>query len=89
MSKGKQVTHDIRSPRRTFTPEFKQQAVRLITEEKYTYRVAAKSLGVGEQSLRQWNDVLRGNQLNNNYFQNFGQAALVRTTGTADVIDNL
>ena len=51
MSETKQ---DGRSRRRTFTLEFKQQAVRLITEEKYTFKAATQPLGVGEQSLRQW-----------------------------------
>lgn len=51
MSDAKQ---DGQSGRRTFTLEFKQQAVRLVTEEKYTFQAAAKALGVGEQSLRQW-----------------------------------
>lgn len=40
--------------RRTFTPEFKADAVRLVTDEKYTFQAAAKALGVGEQSLRKW-----------------------------------
>ena len=40
--------------RRTFSDEFKQDAVRLITDEKYTFKAAAEALGVGEQSLRQW-----------------------------------
>jgi transposase len=43
-----------RKQRRTFTDEFKQDAVRLITDEKYTFKAAAEALGVGEQSLRQW-----------------------------------
>ena len=54
MSEANAVKQDGRSPRRTFTLEFKQQAVRLLTEEKYTFKAAAKALGVGEQSLRQW-----------------------------------
>jgi transposase len=40
--------------RRTFSEEFKQDAVRLITDEKYSFKAAAEALGVGEQSLRQW-----------------------------------
>lgn len=40
--------------RRTFSDEFKRDAVRLITEEKYTFKAASQALGVGEQSLRQW-----------------------------------
>ncbi len=43
-----------RKQRRIFTPQFKQDAVRLITDEKYTFKAAAEALGVGEQSLRQW-----------------------------------
>lgn len=54
MSSETQAKPDARSPRRIFTLEFKQQAVRLITEEKVSFQAAAKSLGVGEQSLRQW-----------------------------------
>lgn len=40
--------------RRVFTDEFKQDAVRLVTNGGYTFAAAANSLGVGEQSLRQW-----------------------------------
>jgi transposase len=40
--------------RRTFSLEFKQDAVRLITVEKYTFQAAAQALGVGEPSLRSW-----------------------------------
>jgi transposase len=40
--------------RRRFTDEFKQDAVRLVTNERYTFVAAAKAVGVGEQSLRRW-----------------------------------
>ena len=40
--------------RRRFSDEFKQDAVRLVTTGGYTFAAAARSLGVGEQSLRQW-----------------------------------
>jgi len=40
--------------RRVFTDEFKQDAVRLVTTGGYTFAAAAKSLGIGEQSLRHW-----------------------------------
>ena len=43
-----------RKPKRLFSDEFKRDAVRLIVEEKYTFRAAADTLGVREQSLRQW-----------------------------------
>lgn len=34
--------------------EFKRDAVRLVTEQEYTFAAAAKSLGVSEQTLRSW-----------------------------------
>ena len=40
--------------RRRFTDEFKQDAVRLVVNEGYTFATAAKAVGVGEQSLRKW-----------------------------------
>jgi transposase len=40
--------------RRVFSEEFKQDAVRLVVSENYTFTAAAKAVGVGEQSLRKW-----------------------------------
>ena len=40
--------------RRTYTREFKVEAVRLVTEEGYSLREAAESLGVSENALRTW-----------------------------------
>ena len=40
--------------RRVFSEEFKQDAVRLVLSEKYSFAAAAKAVGVGEQSLRRW-----------------------------------
>lgn len=40
--------------RRVFSEEFKQDAVRLVVSEGYTFAAAAQAVGVGEQSLRQW-----------------------------------
>ena len=40
--------------RRRFSEEFKQDAVRLVVCERYTFAAAAKAVGVGEQSLRKW-----------------------------------
>ena len=40
--------------RRRFTEEFKQDAVRLVLNESYTFAAAAKAVGIGEQSLRKW-----------------------------------
>jgi transposase len=40
--------------RRKFTREFKVSAVRLVDEQGYSIPEAAKSLGVGQGSVRQW-----------------------------------
>lgn len=40
--------------RRVFSEEFKQDAVRLVVSEHYTFAAAAKAVGVGVQSLRKW-----------------------------------
>jgi transposase len=42
--------------RRSFTAEFKSEAVRLMTEKHYSVREAAESLGIGENLLRRWKD---------------------------------
>ena len=40
--------------RRIFSEEFKQDAVRLVVNEDYSFAAAAQAVGVGEQSLRKW-----------------------------------
>ena len=40
--------------RRTFTPEFKAQAVKLVTEQGYSVAEAARSLGLHENLIRSW-----------------------------------
>jgi transposase len=40
--------------RRTYTPEFKAEAVKLVTEQGYSLAEAARSLGVHETLLRSW-----------------------------------
>ncbi len=37
-----------------YSDEFKRDAVRLITEEKYKFTAAAHAVGVSEKSLRDW-----------------------------------
>ena len=37
-----------------YLDEFKRDAVRLVTEERYTFKAAATAVGVGEKSLRDW-----------------------------------
>ncbi|TWT60938.1 transposase [Rubinisphaera italica] len=40
--------------RRVYTDEFKQDVIRLITDEDYSIRGAAKAVGVCEQTVRNW-----------------------------------
>src|SRR5687768_15220022 len=40
--------------RRTYTPEFKTQAVQLVTEQGYSVAEAARSLGISENLIRNW-----------------------------------
>lgn len=47
-----------RLPRRVFSPEFKADAVRLVSEQGYSFAAAARAVNVGEQSLRTWHDKL-------------------------------
>ena len=44
--------------RRTYTPEFKAEAVKLVTEQGYSIAEAARSLGLGETLLRSWKQAL-------------------------------
>src|SRR6476660_9304596 len=44
--------------RRTYTPEFKAQAVKLVTEQGYSVAEAARSLGISENLVRNWKQVL-------------------------------
>ena len=44
--------------RRTYTPEFKTQAVKLVTEQGYSFAEAARSLGISENLLRNWKQAL-------------------------------
>jgi transposase len=40
--------------KRRFSEEFKRDAVRLVAEEKYSFKAAAAAVGVSDQSLRAW-----------------------------------
>jgi transposase len=40
--------------RRVYTPEFKAEAVKLVTEKGYALAEAARSLGIHETLLRSW-----------------------------------
>lgn len=62
MSESKaKMSHDRQSlspNRRRFSEEFKRDAVRLVVEEQYTFKAAAKAVGVSEKSLRDWHQRL-------------------------------
>lgn len=45
---------EVSRKRRVFSEEFKQDAVRLVVSESYTFAAASQAVGVGEQSLRKW-----------------------------------
>jgi transposase len=44
--------------RRTYTPEFKAEAVQRVTEQGYSVAEAARSLGIHETLLRSWKQAL-------------------------------
>nr|WP_301527627.1 transposase [Corynebacterium variabile] len=43
-----------RRPRRTFSPEYKHEAARLVIDTGRTIAEVARELGVGSQSLGKW-----------------------------------
>lgn len=44
--------------KRTYTPEFKQEAVRLVTEQGYKVTEAARNLGINPSVLARWKSQL-------------------------------
>jgi transposase len=48
--------------RKTYTPEFKQEAVRLVTDQRYGMAEAARNLGINANMLRRWKRELTGRQ---------------------------
>ena len=44
--------------RRIYTPEFKAEAVKLVTEQGYSVAEAARSLGITENLIRNWKRAL-------------------------------
>ena len=44
--------------RRRYTPEFKAEAVKLVTEQGYSIVEAARSLGIHDTLLRSWKQAL-------------------------------
>ena len=48
------MSQDSKNKRRSFSDEFKRDAVNLIVKQGYSFRAAAEAVGVGEGSLRLW-----------------------------------
>ena len=42
--------------RRTFSEEFKREAVKLVVEQDYSFAAAAKAVNVASRSLREWHE---------------------------------
>ena len=45
--------------RRTYTSEFKAEAVKLVTEQGYSVAEAARSLGINDNLIRNWKHALQ------------------------------
>ena len=54
MSKSKRSSESTTRVRRTFTEEFKRDAVSLVTDQGYTLSAAARSLGLSPNLIRNW-----------------------------------
>lgn len=54
MSKSKRSPESTTRVRRTFTEEFKRDAVSLVTDQGYTLAAAARSLGLSPNLIRNW-----------------------------------
>ena len=47
---------------KTYSKEFKEESVSLVTEQGYSVAEAAKSLGIGNSLLYKWKQTLEGQQ---------------------------
>ncbi len=55
MSEAESPTATEPSPKsRRYPEDFKRSAVRLVTDEQYTFKAAAQAVGVSEKSLHDW-----------------------------------
>ena len=45
--------------RRTFSPEFKLEAAKLVVEQRYTIKAACEAVGVGKSTMEYWVRQLR------------------------------
>jgi transposase len=51
----------MKKERRTFSPEFKQEAVALVVEHGYSYSAAGRSLGIRGNLIGRWKRQLEDN----------------------------
>jgi len=55
MNEVKRSSEPVVTPcRQRYPDDFKRDAVRLVSEGKYSFKAAAKAVGVSEKSLRDW-----------------------------------
>lgn len=45
--------------RRHITPEFREEAAKLVVDQGYSFRDACQAMGVGQTALRRWVDQLK------------------------------
>lgn len=45
---------EVPAKRQRYDEDFQRDAVRLVTDEKYSFKAAASALGVSEQTVRKW-----------------------------------
>jgi transposase len=50
--------------KRTYTPEFKEDAIRLVTEQGYKVTEAARNLGINPSVLTRWKSQLASKRKN-------------------------
>jgi transposase len=60
MSLEVNMKNQIKRPKSKFTLEFKQDAVKLVTEKGYTHQQAADSLGISLSAIGRWSRAERG-----------------------------
>ena len=46
--------------RRNYTKEFKEEAVKLVTEQGYSYAEAGRNLGINPNLLGKWQRIMEG-----------------------------
>lgn len=78
MSLEVNMNNQIKRPKANFALEFKQDAVKLITEKGYTHQQAADSLGISLSTIGRWSKSERGS----------ANIASTKPTGTLNLADH-